>query len=208
MRYFFLAVLLVFSVTPAFADDPATPPDLPATSVISSSLSGAIQHAIGNPMASAQTVTQVLEEVVPVTTTSTFMTTESFPSTSLVPVTTTTQIQTGTSQVQQFMHDPSGFVPFQSTLQTMTTAQFQSIIPYNYKYLGLVKLDNQYFMTNVLSNPVCATACLPANSLTIPTLTGLPVGTLNGKIVYSYDLKFWSGIYRKPQYSGYRALIA
>jgi hypothetical protein len=189
MRYLFLAVLLVFSVVPAFADDPSTSPDLPATSVISSSLSGAIQHAIGNPLASTQTVTPAIEEVVPVTTTTTSMTTESFPYTSIVPVTTTTQIQTGTVAVQQFMHDPSFFIPFQSTLPTMTTSQFQSIIPYNYQYLGLVRLDNQYFMTNLLSNPICATACLPANSLTIPTPTGLPVGSLDGKTVYSYDLK-------------------
>jgi hypothetical protein len=57
MRYLFLAVLLVFSVVPAFADDPSTSPDLPATSVISSSLSGAIQHAIGNPLASTYDAT-------------------------------------------------------------------------------------------------------------------------------------------------------
>lgn len=193
MRYLFLAVFLVFSVVPAFADDPSTSPDLPATSVISSSLSGAIQHAIGNPLASTQNVTPAIEEVVPVTTTTTSMTTESFPYTSFVPVTTTTQIQTGTAEVQQFMHDPSFFIPFQSTLPTMTTSQFQSIIPYNYQYLGLVKVDNQYFMPNVLSNPICSTACLPANLLTIPTPIGLPVGTIDGKTVYSYDLKNSSG---------------
>lgn len=190
-KMLFPIFLLVFSAMPAFADDLDPGPEIQDTSVISSSLSGAIQHAIGNPLASTQTVTPALEEVVPVTTTTTSLTTETFPFTTFVPVTTTTQIQTGTGQEMFFMHDSPLITNFLSTSQTMTTSQLQSLIPLNASVFGFNKINNQYFLpvAGQLNDSACATACIPASAYTILTPTGRSVGVINGgTTVYSFDV--------------------
>jgi hypothetical protein len=190
-KVIFPMFLLFYLAIPAFANDADQFSGMQDTSVISSSLAGAIQHAIGNPLTTTQTVTPALKEVLPVTTTTTSLTTESFPFTSIVPVTTTTQVQTGSWEMQSFMHDAPVLNLFYSTLQTMTESQFQAEIPIVPSIAGMrvVQLNGNSYLSlqNGTLGIACETsACIPASAVTLLTPVGKPVVTYNGQTIYTY----------------------